>query len=108
MITGLEITNFKAWRDTGPIRLAPITVLFGTNSSGKSSIQQFLLMLKQMAESPDRRRVFHAGGEGTTPVALGSFADFVFGHDTTREIEFSLTWQLPDGLDIFDPKGERN
>jgi len=56
MITGLEVTNFKAWQETGPIRFAPITVLFGTNSSGKSSIHQFLLMLKQTAESPDRRR----------------------------------------------------
>lgn len=107
MIKGLEITNFKAWRNTGPIRFAPITVLFGPNSSGKSSIQQFLLMLKQTTESPDRRRVFHAGGEGSTPVALGSFRDFVFGHDTTREVEFSLTWHLPDDLEITDPKADR-
>jgi predicted ATPase len=107
MITGLEVTNFKAWQDTGPIRFAPITVLFGTNSSGKSSIHQFLLMLKQTAESSDRRRVFHAGGEGATPVALGSFRDFVFAHETSREIDFSLTWELPEELVISDPKSRR-
>ena len=104
MITGLEFTNFKAWRDTGPIRFAPLTVLFGTNSSGKSSIHQFLLMLKQTAESPDRRRVFHPGGEGATPVALGSFRDFVSGHDTALEIEFFLSWSLPEDLEIEDPR----
>ena len=38
MITALQIKNFKGWRDTKPLRLAPITVFFGTNSSGKSSI----------------------------------------------------------------------
>lgn len=107
MITGLELTNFKTWQQTGPIRLAPITVLFGTNSSGKSSIHQFLLMLKQTAESPDRRRVFHAGGEGTTPVALGSYRDFVFAHETGREIDFRLSWELPEALVISDPKGRK-
>jgi hypothetical protein len=75
MITDLRFSNFKAWRETGPIQFAPITVLFGTNSSGKSSIQQFLLMLKQTAESPDRRRVLHPGGEGSTPTAGSSSSD---------------------------------
>ena len=37
----------KGWKDTGMFDLAPITVLFGSNSSGKSSIGQFLVMLKQ-------------------------------------------------------------
>ena len=56
MLTELHIKNFKAWKDSGPIRLAPLTVLFGTNSAGKSSIPQLLLLLKQTAESPDRQR----------------------------------------------------
>jgi len=38
MLTKLRMKNFKAWRDTGDIRLAPLTVLFGTNSAGKTSI----------------------------------------------------------------------
>lgn len=46
MITSLQFRNFKSWRDTGEIRLAPITALFGTNSSGKTSLLQTLLMLK--------------------------------------------------------------
>jgi hypothetical protein len=31
----LRVKNFKAWQDTGRIKLAPLTVLFGPNSSGK-------------------------------------------------------------------------
>ncbi|MFY0576768.1 AAA family ATPase [Cystobacter fuscus] len=61
MLTQLRIRNFKAWQDTGNIRLAPLTVFFGTNSSGKTSLLQFLLMLKQTVQSPDRRRVLHFG-----------------------------------------------
>lgn len=47
MLKELRIQNFKGWKDTGTIRLAPISLFFGANSSGKSSIGQFLIMLKQ-------------------------------------------------------------
>jgi len=36
MLKRIRIKNFKAWKDTGEVRLAPITVFFGTNSSGKT------------------------------------------------------------------------
>jgi predicted ATPase len=47
------LTNFKAWKDTGELVLKPVTMLFGTNSSGKSSLIQGLLLLKQTVQSPD-------------------------------------------------------
>ena len=53
MFKHLRIQNFKGWEDTGLIRMAPITLFFGANSSGKSSIGQFLMMLKQTVESPE-------------------------------------------------------
>ncbi len=102
MLTELSITNFKAWRNTGKIRLAPITVFFGGNSAGKTSILQFLLMLRQTAESPDRHRVLHPG-DRNTPVELGTFRDLVFEHDLTNEIEFSLAWNLPKEMEVRDP-----
>ena len=61
MLTKLRLRNFKAWKDSGDIRLAPLTVLFGTNSAGKTSIPQLLLLLKQTAESPDRQRALQLG-----------------------------------------------
>ncbi len=102
MLTGLSLANFKAWRDTGPVRLAPITVFFGNNSSGKSSLLQYLLMLKQTAESPDRHRALHPG-DRNTPVELGTYRDLVFNHDISQEIRFSLEWLLPDSLFVWDP-----
>ena len=47
MLTHLKLENFKIWRSTGPIRLAPITLLLGANSSGKSSLIQSLLLIRQ-------------------------------------------------------------
>jgi predicted ATPase len=102
MLTHLRIRNFKSWRDTGAVRLAPITVLFGNNSAGKSSIIQFLLMLKQTVESPDRRRVLHPGDEHT-PVDLGTFRDLVYDHEETQSVAFEVQWTLPESLGFVDP-----
>lgn len=62
MLTELQLSNFKSWRELD-IKLGRVTGLFGTNSSGKSSILQFLLMFKQTAESSDKWVVLDLGGQ---------------------------------------------
>lgn len=104
MLSEVRIQNFKGWRDTGPIRLAPITVFFGANSSGKSSLQQFLLMLKQTAASSDRSRVLHTG-DGGTPVDLGEFEELIHHHDTSLPLTFSMTWEQQRDMRVQDSLG---
>lgn len=53
MLTYLNLKNFKIWKSTGPIFLAPVTLLLGTNSSGKSSLIQSLLLIRQTVKSDD-------------------------------------------------------
>ena len=89
MITRLHIENFKSWRDTGELRFAPLTGFFGANSSGKTAILQFLLMLKQTVDSPDPNEVLNFGDE-RDPVMLGTFPDVVFGHETKRSLRWSF------------------
>ena len=72
MLTRLRLENFKSWKNTGDIALKPITGIFGANSSGKTSLIQALLLLKQTADSADRGIVFHFG-DRKTPVDLGDF-----------------------------------
>ena len=102
MLTRLSVTNFKSWKEIKDMQLAPITGLFGANSSGKTSILQLLLMLKQTVESPDRLQVLIFGGE-RTPVDLGSFQDVVHRHDVASSLGFELEWKLPEPLEISDP-----
>ena len=85
MLTQLQIQNFKGWKDTGLIRMAPITLFFGANSSGKSSLGQFLMLLKQTVESQDRKAVLFAGGRNSA-VQLGSFQEMVFGRDLENRV----------------------
>lgn len=102
MLKQLRIQNFKGWKDTGTIRMAPISLFFGANSSGKSSIGQFLMMLKQTAESPDRKAVFYPGGKNSA-VQLGSYQEMVFHRDPKNKITFDYRWSLPETLKFKDP-----
>lgn len=102
MLTSLRIQNFKAWRDTGAVRLAPLTVIFGANSAGKSSLGHLLLGLKQTAISTDRKRALHLG-DTTSLIDLGMFSDCLNDHDLSKTLGFELGWLLPRALDVKDP-----
>ena len=51
MLKSISLENYKCFKKKTDIDIAPLTVLCGVNSSGKSSILKSLLMLKQTAES---------------------------------------------------------
>src|ERR1700680_5255442 len=50
-ITRIAVEGFKSIVNRQEIEIAPLTILAGANSSGKSSIMQPLLMLKQTLEA---------------------------------------------------------
>ena len=51
-ITKIAVSGFKSLAEEREIDICPLTILAGANSSGKSSIMQPLLMLKQTLEAP--------------------------------------------------------
>lgn len=93
MLKSLRIKNFKGWKDTGIIELAPITVLFGSNSSGKSSIGQFLVMLKQTVRQSDRKTVLLLNGPQAS-VDLGAVSDVFYNHNLDEDMEFNFKWNM--------------
>lgn len=103
MLKSLSLANFKSWKSIDRMRLAPITGLFGSNSSGKTSILQLLLMLKQTVESTDRAQVLNLGDD-RSPIALGTFRDVVHRHKIPGSLRWSVEWGLPEELRIGDPK----
>lgn len=102
MLKQLRIQNFKGWQDTKDIRMAPLTLFFGANSSGKSSLGQFLMMLKQTVESPDRKAVLYPGGKNSA-VQLGSYQEMVFHRNPENKISFAYQWDFQNVLKIKDP-----
>lgn len=53
-ITAIEVEGFKSIRKRQRLLVKPLTIIAGANSSGKSSLMQPLLLLKQTLESPFR------------------------------------------------------
>ena len=99
LLTELRLVNFKGWQDTGHIRLAPLTVFFGRNSSGKTSLLQALLMMKQTAESLDPRQVLDFGSSNSY-VDLGTYRDVVWNHGLGQDIRLEFKWQAAEEIHL--------
>ena len=92
MITKIAIENFKGIKDRVEIDLKPITLLFGPNSSGKSTIVQALHYAREIF----CRRNFDPGSTeiGGSTVDLGGFTNFVHRHDTSQSIKIRIDIDL--------------
>jgi len=102
MLTKIGLENFKSWQHLD-IDLAPITILFGTNSSGKTSILQALLLLKQTVNNFDRKQHINFGGGERDYVDFGSYQDLVYGHNSEHRVGIRIDWNEP--LFVSKPKG---
>ena len=99
MLTRLKLENFKAWRKAD-IPLGKVTGFFGSNSAGKSSILQFLLLLKQTKNATDRGLVLEFGGTSDL-VSLGTFKDVIHQHDEEARLRWLLEWNLPKKMFVY-------
>jgi hypothetical protein len=83
MINKITIENFKSIKDRVEIDLKPITLLFGPNSAGKSTVIQALHYLKEILErnntDPGKTEL---GGDA---VDLGGFANLVHREEGDSE-----------------------
>ncbi len=103
MFTRLKLDNFKSW-NSADISFGQITGLFGTNSSGKSSLIQFLLLLKQTMLATDRNVALDLNGPY---VELGTMFDVLFKHDESLRLSFELDIRLHEPIEIVDLAGSR-
>ncbi len=100
MITELRSQNFKSWQDTGTLQFAPLTGLFGANSSGKTSILQVLLMLKQTVERPSDWNEPLYFGDGQSLVNLDNFGTVIHKHKQDLSLDISVSWKSSTVADI--------
>ena len=96
MITHIRMKNFKSWKDSGKVELAPLTGFFGTNSSGKSSLLQMLLLLKQTIGSDE---VIFFGDENSL-VNLGNFWEVIHRHNLKSVLGLEFGWKIGTPLTI--------
>jgi energy-coupling factor transporter ATP-binding protein EcfA2 len=106
MITKLSAENFKSWEKTGEIHFAPLTGFFGANSSGKTSLLQVLLMLKQTVERPPDWNGTIDFGDESSLVNLGNFRDVIYKHRLDLSLAIHVSWNLPEKLTVANPLRE--
>ena len=87
MLTELKLSNFRIFDDEVTVRFRPITVFIGRNSSGKSSIIKFLLMLQQSA-APGQSQFLSPEGD---KVSLGAFTTLKNDLTKKRDLTFDLS-----------------
>ncbi|CAK2393978.1 AAA domain-containing protein [Vibrio crassostreae] len=100
-ITSLTIGGFKGIDNKATIPLAPITLFFGANSTGKSTVLHALLYLYEVIAKRNFDAQYSSiAGES---LYLGGFQSIVHGKDLNGVITLGATLDFRDGLaDIWD------
>jgi hypothetical protein len=102
MITALGLGNFKAFAETQYMPIKPLTLIFGPNSAGKSSLIHSLLLAHHAinAEADDENRLdVHRTQVGGESVDLGGFHQYVYHRDALNHV----TWSVD--MDVGQMKG---
>jgi predicted ATPase len=97
MITDLHIKNFKSHRDT-QLSMRPLTILTGLNGSGKSSVIQSMLLLRQSYKKQRLNEALVLNGFLCT-IGTGKEAFYQSAEDdilsfSVKEGNTTLNWQF--------------
>ncbi len=95
MIKKIDITNFKGVKDNVSIDLKPITLLFGPNSVGKSTILHALFLFREILQTRECDVAKFSFGEDS--IDIGGFKNYIYNH-LYEELETSIKvdFELPD------------
>lgn len=100
MLNALELENFKGVSARQRVEFASLTLLFGANSAGKSSVLQALAYLQELLAHGDADvSRTHLGGD---VIELGGFARLVHRHDTGRAMKLRAEFLTPGTLNRAD------
>jgi predicted ATPase len=83
----ISIKNFKAIESLDDFELKDINILSGINSCGKTSLIQFLLLIKQTIESREDDNTLILN---KPYIELGKFLDIINGRDIKKPLSFKI------------------
>lgn len=120
-ITKIAVSGFKSLANECDIDIRPLTILAGANSSGKSSIMQTLLMLKQTLEAPYDPGPLLIEGPNVQFTSAEQFLSRLTGEERADRLQigiescwfkssFSMTTtfrKMPHGIELVEMTAER-
>jgi hypothetical protein len=89
MIKNLFVGNFKAFAETQMIPVKPITLIFGANSAGKSSIIHSLALVHEALRTGELD-LFRTDLGGSS-IDLGGFRQYIHKRQANRRMDWRLT-----------------
>ena len=97
-LTKISLTNFCSFKEIQTIALAPVTLLFGPNSVGKSSVLMALAYVQQILKKGhcNPQKLDALGGK-----TIGGFRALVHGQDLQKTIRIRLDF-VPDKTPLVD------
>ena len=95
-LSRIEIENFKTIGKRQAVNLQPITLLYGPNSAGKSTVLQALHYVREILErqNPNPNQIIAAG-----PTNFGGFKSYVHNHELDRAIRIKLVVEVSEDQD---------
>lgn len=94
MLNSIKIGNFKAFAEPQSIPIRPLTLIYGANSSGKSSILHSLVLARHAQETGNLD--VHRTNIGGEAIDLGGFRQFVHRRDISRRVDWSMELDARD------------
>lgn len=86
----MRVENLRSLEDTGVLKIKPITILLGQNSSGKSTFLRTFPLLRQSARSRSNAPVLWYGDY----VDFGSFSEVVSGFSQNKSVKFHISTDI--------------
>ncbi|WP_052947406.1 DUF3696 domain-containing protein [Aneurinibacillus tyrosinisolvens] len=103
IVRSIAVSNFKSFSEEVKLSLKELNVLTGINSTGKTTLLQAFLLLKQTFEEKHPQLML----EGPY-VSPGSFKEIVHNYDISKEITFTLEFSYDlQGQDSQHPSIKR-
>ncbi|MGM3308983.1 AAA family ATPase [Anabaena sp. WFMT] len=97
-ITRISVSGYKSLYDECSIEVRPLTILAGANSSGKSSIMQPLLLMKQTLEATYDPGALLLSGANVKFTSVEQFISKVPGRE--RNDEFTVQMEIDNNQSV--------
>jgi predicted ATPase len=99
-ITKIGVQGFKSIFDKQEIEVRPLTLLAGANSSGKSSIMQPLLLVKQTIEAPADPGALLLDGPNVRFTQAGQLLSQISGRSSANEFSVKMELSNQEKLEV--------
>jgi energy-coupling factor transporter ATP-binding protein EcfA2 len=101
-LTGITLENFKAFKKRQYIPIRPLTLIFGPNSAGKSSIVQALALIRHAFYNKGYAEADRVD-MGWSEIRLGGWQNLVHAHDSAATFKIGMHFDFIDSS-VIDSK----